>query len=110
MFQCDWVSLIEGKGIKKDAFGFTLVNFSQLIHKGNNIRDEPFIFASQAKQVFYIQDPLNENWKIVVNAISRVVYDLGAEPVEECIGKSSFYSSCSFTFQISVFNFGLQNQ
>ena len=29
--------------MKKDALGFTLVNFSKLIHIGTNLLDEPFV-------------------------------------------------------------------
>jgi Domain of unknown function (DUF4216) len=37
LFKCDWVDVTLGRGIKKDYYGFTLVNFSYLIHKGDKI-------------------------------------------------------------------------
>lgn len=57
VFMCDWV---DSRGIKKDDFGFTVVNFARLGHQL-----ECFILASQAKQVFYVQDQQNENLSVV---------------------------------------------
>ena len=34
----------------------TLVNFNYLQHRGNDICDDPFVFASQAKKVFYVEN------------------------------------------------------
>ncbi|KAE8692580.1 hypothetical protein F3Y22_tig00110831pilonHSYRG00032 [Hibiscus syriacus] len=57
VFMCDWV---DSRGIKKDDFGFTLVNFARLDHQS-----ERFILASQAKQVFYVQDQQDANFSVV---------------------------------------------
>ncbi|XP_076955332.1 uncharacterized protein LOC143630134 [Bidens hawaiensis] len=57
VFMCDWA---DNRGIKKDDFGFTVVNFSRLGHPS-----ECFILASQAKQVIYVQDQQNENLYVV---------------------------------------------
>ncbi|KAH0688857.1 hypothetical protein KY289_016215 [Solanum tuberosum] len=46
----------------KDDLGFTLVNFSHLIHSGDRISDEPFVFAGQAQQVIFVQDPEDHEW------------------------------------------------
>ena len=35
-----------------------LVNFNHLLYRKNRAVDEPFILASQAEQVRYVQDPL----------------------------------------------------
>lgn len=56
LFKCDWVNVNHGKGLKKDKLGFTMVNFSHLIHTGDRLGDEPYVFASQADQVIYVQD------------------------------------------------------
>jgi Domain of unknown function (DUF4216) len=56
LFKCDWVDVTLVRGIKKDEYGFTLVNFSHLVHTGEKLEHEPFIFASQAEQVFYVKD------------------------------------------------------
>jgi hypothetical protein len=47
LFKCEWVDVTRGKGVKKDKFGLSLVNFSHQIHKGDRIEHEPFIFANQ---------------------------------------------------------------
>ncbi|KAE8725780.1 hypothetical protein F3Y22_tig00008145pilonHSYRG00058 [Hibiscus syriacus] len=57
VFMCDWV---DSRGIKKDDFGFTVVNFARLDHQ-----TERFILASQAKQVFYVQDQQDANLSVV---------------------------------------------
>ncbi|GKU90464.1 hypothetical protein SLEP1_g4455 [Rubroshorea leprosula] len=44
LFRCDWVDI--NRGCKEDNLGFTLVNFSHLTQKGNNLLDDPFILAS----------------------------------------------------------------
>ena len=77
LFKCDWFDTKQGRGVKKDALGFTLVNFSKLIQIGTNLLDEPFVFASQVQQVFYIEDSLQPNWHIVVRTKPRDVYEMG---------------------------------
>lgn len=37
----------------------------------------PFIFESQAKLVYYIEDPVESEWKIVVSTRPRDVFDMG---------------------------------
>ena len=57
LFKCDWWDVINsGRGIKKDEYGFTCLNFERTI-----CTDEPFVLASQAKQVFYVQNSNKEN-------------------------------------------------
>ena len=60
VFKCDWVD--NKNGIKVDDLGLTLVDFSRVAHKS-----DPFILASQAKKVFYVQDELNPRWSIVLS-------------------------------------------
>lgn len=42
--------------------------------------EEPFILASQGKQVFYVSDPVDTQWCIVVNGKRRI---LGVSDVDE---------------------------
>lgn len=58
IFKCDWV---ESKNGVKEEDGFTLVDLKKIGHKS-----EPFILASQAKQVFYVEDGLNTSWSVVI--------------------------------------------
>lgn len=69
LFECDWVST--GRAQKKDEHGFTLVNFSR-----TRQHSEPFILASQAKQVFYVEDPVEKGWHVVVKTQARDTFDM----------------------------------
>ncbi|KAJ0096178.1 hypothetical protein Patl1_15856 [Pistacia atlantica] len=64
----DWFD--SNGGVKVDDLGFTLVNTNRLCHKS-----DLFILASQAKQVFYIVDQLDENW-VAVFVMPKRVYKL----------------------------------
>ncbi|KAL4555368.1 hypothetical protein LXL04_037986 [Taraxacum kok-saghyz] len=57
IFMCEWV---DNRTVTRDALGFTVVNFERL-----GSQTEPFILATQAKQVFYVQDQENENLSLV---------------------------------------------
>ncbi|XP_076903001.1 uncharacterized protein LOC143557927 [Bidens hawaiensis] len=57
VFMCDWA---DSRGVKKDDFGFTVVNFDRLGHQ-----TERFILASQARQVFYVKDQQDEKLSVV---------------------------------------------
>ncbi|CAN0826542.1 hypothetical protein LINGRAHAP2_LOCUS713 [Linum grandiflorum] len=39
LFRCDWVDVERGNGVKKDKFGYTLLNFSKLVHTGVHLTD-----------------------------------------------------------------------
>ena len=41
--------------------GFTLVDLHKVAYK-----DKPFIMAEQAKQVFYVQDPCDSRWSVIL--------------------------------------------
>ncbi|XP_042449045.1 uncharacterized protein LOC122033970 [Zingiber officinale] len=65
LFKCAWVS--NDKGIQyNDECGFTLVNLNKRGHQ----KDE-FVLASQVRQVFYVADPLNKGWSIVLQVPNR---------------------------------------
>ncbi|RVX18749.1 hypothetical protein CK203_006964 [Vitis vinifera] len=69
VFKCDWVD--NKNGIKVDDLGFTLVDFSKIAHKS-----DPFILASQAKQVFYVQDQLDPRWSVVLSTPQKDFLDM----------------------------------
>ena len=57
LFKCDmWDEINIGKGIKKDEYGFTCLNFERTI-----CTNEPFVLASQTKQVVFVQNSNEEN-------------------------------------------------
>lgn len=79
LFKCEWVDVVSGKGVKKDKYGYTLVNFSHLIHTGEKVEHEPFIFPNQADQVYYVDDPKNPGWSVVRKNKPRDIYDIGED-------------------------------
>ncbi|GKE48173.1 hypothetical protein Tco_1479431 [Tanacetum coccineum] len=59
-FKCDWVNHRAG-GVKRDTtLGYTSVDLNNLGHKV-----DPFILASQARQVFYVKDQIYKKLSIV---------------------------------------------
>lgn len=74
LFRCDWID--NRTGMLKDEFKFTLVNFKHKLYKDNRVTDEPFILATQAKQVWYIQDPLETDWHVVMKMTVRDNFDV----------------------------------
>jgi len=46
LFHCDWVNVNFGS-LKRDKKGVTLINFSNKIHEGGTLKDDPYIFLSQ---------------------------------------------------------------
>lgn len=59
MFKCSWVE--NNNGIRVDELGFTLVNLNRV-----GFKSDPFILGSQAKQVFYVEDPQDSTWSVVL--------------------------------------------
>ncbi|KAL0558514.1 hypothetical protein IC582_003088 [Cucumis melo] len=68
IFKCDWVE--NSGGIKTDELGFVLVDLSRVGHKNDS-----FIFATQAKQVFFVEDPSDSRWSIVLTPPQRDFVD-----------------------------------
>ncbi|XP_028064106.1 uncharacterized protein LOC114285228 [Camellia sinensis] len=82
LFMCDWID--NNKGLKQDGFGFTLVNFNHLLYTKKQNSDEPFILASQAQQVFYVNDPVEADWDVVVRMKPRDLYEVcGEQPIND---------------------------
>ncbi|KAG6494190.1 hypothetical protein ZIOFF_049209 [Zingiber officinale] len=77
LFRCDWVNITTG--MKVDPLGFTMVNFSYLIHTGEREEHEPFILASQAQMVYYVRDPKEDEWYCVIRHTPRDTYNMGEE-------------------------------
>ncbi|WOH02322.1 hypothetical protein DCAR_0521711 [Daucus carota subsp. sativus] len=63
------------RGVRVDDSGFTLVDFVRFGHE-----DDPFIFATQVNQVFYIRDPADPKWSIVLQSKRCIV---GIDNVED---------------------------
>ncbi|KAK7266896.1 hypothetical protein RIF29_19556 [Crotalaria pallida] len=59
VFGCKWVD--NNNGFQIDDLGFMKVDLNR-----EGYKDEPFILASQAQQVFYVTDPADMKWSIVL--------------------------------------------
>ncbi|XP_058093353.1 uncharacterized protein LOC131239591 [Magnolia sinica] len=99
LFRCDWVDVrSQGRGVKKDGLGFTLVNLKRLCHTGQHLSDEPFVFASQAEQVFYVQDLIEKDWHVVVRTKPRDLFEMhgqeSADDVDTFLGMSPCDDQC----------------
>ncbi|KAL4016896.1 hypothetical protein IC575_024560 [Cucumis melo] len=64
VFKCDWVQ--NSGGVRIDELGYTLVDLNRVGHKSDS-----FILASQAKQVFYVEDPGDVRWSVVLTPPQR---------------------------------------
>nr|GFA68619.1 hypothetical protein [Tanacetum cinerariifolium] len=62
ILKCKWVDNTI-LGVKVDNDGFTCVNLST-----NGYLSYPFILAKQVDQVFYVEDPLDKRWHIVLQS------------------------------------------
>ncbi|GJR65714.1 hypothetical protein Tco_0011779 [Tanacetum coccineum] len=78
LFKCDWVNHRAG-GVKRDTtLGYTLVDLNNLGHKV-----DPFILASQARQVFYVKDQIDKKLSIVFKTPPKNYKDTYDEVDEE---------------------------
>ena len=68
IFSCNWVD--NKNAVRLDEFGFTLVDLNRTSYK-----DEPFILASQARQIFFVTDPSDKRWSVVLPASKRNMYE-----------------------------------
>ena len=56
--------------MKVDEIGFTMVNMKRCLSK-DRVQYDPFILASQEKQVFYVQDAEENDWCVVLTCPLR---------------------------------------
>ncbi|KAA0066216.1 transposase [Cucumis melo var. makuwa] len=64
VFKCDWVQ--NSGGVQIDELGYTLVDLNRVGHNSDS-----FILASQAKQVFYVEDLSDVRWSVVLTPPQR---------------------------------------
>lgn len=65
IFRCQWANI--GNGVKEED-GFTLVNLNQ---SQVSFARDPYILASQAKQVFYSRADESSNWYVAMRGSTR---------------------------------------
>ncbi|XP_020967880.1 uncharacterized protein LOC110267086 [Arachis ipaensis] len=83
LFKCLWEDTTSGRGMRQDELGHTCVNFINPIHTGDREDDEPYILASEARLVFYVEDEVDNGWSVVVHVMPRDLFDIG-ENYEHC--------------------------
>ncbi|KAK5793831.1 hypothetical protein PVK06_034990 [Gossypium arboreum] len=88
LFQCDWADVNTARGIKEDQFSFTMLNFSRLIHTGQQLMDEPYVFSSQVKEVFYSKDPTDAGWYVVLRNTPRDLFEMGNGSRDDIVERS----------------------
>ncbi|XP_018846609.2 uncharacterized protein LOC109010287 [Juglans regia] len=79
LFKCEWFDISDSKqGIRVEKH-FISVNMSRTAYK-----DDPFVLACQASQVFYLKNCcIRGDWYIVQKVKGRNVYDLPRKPLIE---------------------------
>ena len=82
LFLCKWAA--NDRGIKVDELGFTLVDFTRRGHK-----KDKFISVDQVSQVFYIQDPIDTSWSVVLKSTNRDYNEVCHEDVSPFVLKST---------------------
>ncbi|QHO34862.1 uncharacterized protein DS421_9g270660 [Arachis hypogaea] len=83
LFKCKWADTTRERGCRKDNWGFSSVNFSRVIHSGDREEDDPYIEASQARMVYFVNDEVNKDWSVVVHLKPRDSYDMGGNEDDE---------------------------
>nr|KYP57991.1 hypothetical protein KK1_004279 [Cajanus cajan] len=82
LFKCHWANTTNFRHVRKDALGFTSINFSNLIHTRVKEDDEPYIQASEAQLVYYVEDKKDEGWVTPVHLKPRDLFDMGEDAIE----------------------------
>ena len=83
IFKCKWVD--SNTEVHVDDLGFTLVD---LANTGS--KEDPFIMAYQAKQVFYVKDPSNERWSVVIQERNEPDVDNHDDSIVQYANNSPF--------------------
>ncbi|KAG5557524.1 hypothetical protein RHGRI_007681 [Rhododendron griersonianum] len=55
------------------------VNFNHLLYREDQATNEPYILASQAEQVWYVPDPIEPDWQVVIKMSQRGLYDMHSD-------------------------------
>ncbi|KAJ9539143.1 hypothetical protein OSB04_031876 [Centaurea solstitialis] len=66
LFKCKWVD--NQQGVKVDNDEFIVIDLSK-----ESYGSEPFILAKQASQVFFVEDPKDSKWHIVLHGKRHIV-------------------------------------
>ena len=79
LFRCDWWDVYsKRRGYKEDKYEFILINSKRKLRT-----NEPYVFASQAQQVYYVKDTKDPNLLVVVKTKPQDWYDMPEEDINE---------------------------
>ena len=100
IFGCKWAD--NNNGVRIDhKVGFTFVDLNRVGSK-----EDPFILANQATQVFYVTDPANKRWSFVLSSNKKHPADnedheldereepffvLPSQPLDDPVNEADFY-------------------
>ncbi|CAM8944242.1 unnamed protein product [Rhodiola kirilowii] len=77
IFKCKWVN---NSSVRTDEYGMTFADFRR-----EGSKDEPFIMAEQARQVFYVRDPSDSNHFVVLHGKQQLTSDTSEDLAEDCM-------------------------
>lgn len=98
LFKCKWVDAENRRGYKTDEFEFPMVNFTHSVHGGEEIVHKPYVLASQATQVFYVENKRHKDWYVVVKTKARNVFDAGIGPHYDEDDTDEFLENIPYSF------------
>ncbi|KAH0706398.1 hypothetical protein KY285_010897 [Solanum tuberosum] len=90
LFKCLWADTTRNRGYKTDAWKFNCVNFSKLIHTGDREDHDPYIEASQANMVYYVDDETDKEWSVVLHLKPRDLFEMGEVDEEDLYENESY--------------------
>ncbi|KAH6775644.1 hypothetical protein C2S52_013205 [Perilla frutescens var. hirtella] len=84
LFKCDWY---ESKSVQKDKYNYTSVNVSKPWKTS-----EPYVLATQAEQLFYVDDiKLGNEWKVIIQTQVRSLWNVVENQENDCIMSNESY-------------------
>ncbi|KAK5813151.1 hypothetical protein PVK06_028597 [Gossypium arboreum] len=88
LFRCDWADVNTARGIKNDQFGFTMENFSRLIHTGEQLIDEQKMRRRRLRDLNMVQNTPNSE---EANSEQQTV--IGSSNVPETLDESAEFQT-----------------
>ncbi|XP_060961735.1 uncharacterized protein LOC115707442 [Cannabis sativa] len=98
LFECKWYNT---NPLRKKTI--TENNITSINTRGYWYQDEPYILANQAKQVFYLEDPLRgRDWKVVEDISHRQIWDITDNEDETDVDVVSDSNSANFVLTVDL--------
>ena len=76
LFRGSWVPPNEhgNATLKRDMYGFWMANF----RRRQRPSQQPYVFPAQVKQVFFVDDPVEDGWKVILQSTCRSARTMNA--------------------------------